>query len=450
LGERSELRKAVLGLRECMLICIGGMIGIAVFVLSSITATLAGPSAVLIWVVAGGLMFIIALNFAELATAFPRAGGIYVYPYETFGGGSGLGVFVSHLTGWLYWFTFGVLANVIGAIFIGQYVAIFIPGAAAYSTYIAVVVLVFVWALNLVGVVPTGIVNTILTACLIAIMLIYVCVGLPAVNLAYYHPFISGYMGSRGFLVGVTIAWLGYTAWISITSIAEEIKEPQKTIPKAISFAIFAVASIYFLVLFVTFGLAPWSEFTEKNPFGYYSPFSYAASKLGVPWVTPLVSLAAILAITTTMIVLVLDSSRVLLAMGRTGMLPTIFSRVNERFKTPWFSLTFLTVVSIAFVTQPPWVVQYLIQMGGGSFGVIIFISCICVIYLRRWRPEVKAKFRMRGSYILPLAAMCIIGVAMTQYDSIVYYLTGGWIAIGCIYYLLRYLTKSGVFKPKA
>jgi len=425
------------------------MIGIAVFVLSSITVTLSGPSAVLVWLVAAALMFIIALNFAELATAFPKAGGVYVYPNEIFGKENKVGSFLGHLTGWLYWFTFGVLANVIGAIFIGEYAAIFIPWAARYSTLIAIFALVLVWALNLVGVVPTGLVNTILTFGLITVMLIYVAVGIPRIHLEYYHPFVEGYMGFRGLLLGITIAWLGYTAWIAITSLAEEIREPEKTIPRALSIAMFTVALLYFLVLFVTFGLGRWTEFTQQNPFGYYSPFSYAASKLGSPWIASILALGAILAITTTMIVLVLDSSRVLLAMGRTGMLPQIFSHTHVRFKTPWFSLTFLTVVSAAFVTQPREIISYLVQMGGGSFGIIIFISCLSLVYMRRFRRDVEAKFRVPGGYVLPIAAMAIIVVAMTQYESAVYYLTGGWTLVGCVYYGLRTFVFNKILRKQ-
>ncbi|RLI05552.1 hypothetical protein DRO26_01875 [Candidatus Bathyarchaeota archaeon] len=444
--EKSELKKGVLGVRECVMISIGGMVGIAVFVLSSITVVLTGPVAVLAWVVAGLLMFIIALNFTELATAFPRAGGVYVYPYETFKGKNAK-IFFSFLTGWLYWFTFGVIAQVVGAIYIAKLMSVFVPGIEAYSTHLAVLFLIFVWILNCVGVVPTGITNTVLTFSLLILILCYVIVGLFHVNLAYYTPFVAGVMGLKGFLVAITIAWLGYTAWIAVTSVAEEVKEPQKTIPKALSIAFPICISFYFLILFVTFGSGHWTEFLEsKNPFAYYSPLPYAATKFGVPWLIPIISIAEILAVTTTMLVLLLDSSRVLLAMGRTEILPKPLAYTHKRFKTPIISLTLLFIISVVMAAYPQ-LVYFFIQMGGGCFGIICIIISVSLIFLRRYRKDVVPSFRVPGGFIIPVLAILIILVAMTQYESMVYYLTIGWILCGCVYYVVRYWTKTGIFR---
>jgi APA family basic amino acid/polyamine antiporter len=435
--QKTLLKSGTLGVRESVAICIGGMVGIAVFVLSPTTAMLSGPAAVLVWVLAGVLMYIIALNFIELATAFPKAGGIYIYPYETFGRRNGPRTFFSFLTGWIYWFTFGVIAQTVGAIYLAQLIANFIPGFEAYTVPVAVMFIVLVWGINCLGIRPTGLANTVLTILLLALVITYIVVGVFNVNLDYYTPFVAGQMGWSGCLLSVTIAWLGYTAWIALTSVAEEVKEPQRTIPRAISIALPITAAFYFLILFVTFGAAPWTDFTPENSFAFYAPLSYAASRFGAGWLTPFISLAAIVAILTTMVVLFLDSSRVLLAMGRTGILPRPFAYVNKRFNTPIISLTFLLAVSVGVAMYPD-VIYFLIQMGGGSFGIICVICSLSVIFLRKYRRDVKPSFRVPGGIILPIVAIIIIAVAMTQYEGIVYYLTLGWIAVGCIYYIIR------------
>jgi len=440
--QKAKLKAGSLGVRESVAICIGGMVGIAVFVLSPTTVMLAGPAAILVWILAGVLMYIIALNFIELATAFPKAGGIYVYPYETFGRRKGPRTFFSFLTGWLYWFTFGVIAQTVGAIYLAQLIATFIPGFEAYTVPVAVLFIVFVWAINCLGIRLTGITNTILTSILIALMICYIAVGIFNVDLTHYTPFISGQMGLGGGLLSITIAWLGYTAWIALTSIAEEVKEPQRTIPKAISIAFPITAVFYFLILFVTFGAAPWTDFTPQNTFAFYAPLSYAATKFSAPWLIPVISLAAIIAILTTMTVLFLDSSRVLLAMGRTGIFPRPFAYIHRRFNTPIVSLTFLLIISIG-VAMFPQFVSFLIQMGGGSFGIICIICSLSVIFLHRYRGDVKPSFRVPGGVVLPIVAIIIIAVAMTQYEGIVYYLTLGWIAVGCIYYTIRHIVNS-------
>jgi amino acid transporter len=111
-------------------------------------------------------------------------------------------------------------------------------------------------------------------------------------------------------------------------------------------------------------------------------------------------------------------------------------------------SLTLLLIVSAVMVTQPQ-LIQVLIQMGGGSFGIICIICSFSLIFLRHYRKDVKPSFKVPGGLAIPILAIAIILLAMTQYEGVVYYLTAGWIGCGGIYYLARYLTKTGIFSQK-
>jgi APA family basic amino acid/polyamine antiporter len=436
------LRAGALGAKESLLLCIGGMVGIAIFTLSSTTFALCGPSAVLAWAAAGALMLAIGLNFAELASAFPRAGGVFMYPREALGRYGPLGDLLSFLSGWIYWFTFGVLANVIGAEFVGQYLSMLLPSMALHPTAAASAALALVFALNLLGIRIAGIANAVLTSMLVSIMAIYSAFALPRVDLGLLRPFLSGQLGLRGFFISITVAWLGYTAWMAITSVAEEVRDPKRTVPRALSASISIVALLYVSALLATVGNVRWEELTMGNPEGFYAPFALVAAGLGLPWLRGLVYLAGVLAILTTMLVLLMDGSRVLYAMGKHGALPKAFALTNRRFGTPWASLAFLAAASVALLAQPPSLVYYLIQMGGANFGLIIAIDCACLLHLklsaRRAHPSYDPEYRVPGGPALPILAIAVIALAMSQYDMEVYRLTLGWIGAGMAAYALR------------
>ncbi|MEM3574284.1 MAG: APC family permease [Candidatus Bathyarchaeia archaeon] len=433
------LRAGALGAKESLLICVGGMIGIAIFTLPSTTFALCGPSAVLAWALAGALMLIIGLTIAELASAFPRAGGISRYPREALGHRGALGGLLAFLSGWIYWFTFGVLANVIGAMFIGQYLSMLLPSIAPHPTAMALAALALVFALNLLGIRIAGIANAILTAALISIMILYSVIALPKADLSLFRPFLSGQLGLRGFLISITVAWLGYTAWMAITSVAEEVRDPQRTVPRAISASITIVAALYLSSLLATIGNVGWMELTMGNPEGYYAPFALAAAALGLDWLRGLIYLAGLLAISTTMLVLLMDSSRVLYAMAKDGALPRALAATSRRFGTPWASLVFLSAASAMLLIQPPSLIYYLIQMGGANFGLVITMNCACALYLKLFRKGAyNPRYRAPGGPALPAISIALMALAMSQYDMEVYRLALGWIGIGAAAYALR------------
>ncbi len=437
-GDSEGLKAGALGAREALLLCIGGMIGIAIFTLPSTTFALCGPSAVLAWAFAGALMLIMGLNLAELASAFPRAGGISMYPREALRGAGRLGDLLGFLSGWIYWFTFGVLANVIGALFIGQYLSLLIPSMAPNPAATALAALALVLALNLMGIRIAGIANAVLTAALASILILYSAIALPRIDPGLLAPFLSGRLGLRGFFISITVAWLGYTAWMAITSVAEEVEEPQRTVPRAISASISIVAILYLSALLATVGNVGWEELAMRDPEGYYAPFALVASALGLGWLRGLIYLAGLLAILTTMLVLLMDGSRVLYAMGRDGALPRALAATSRRFGTPWASLAFLSTASALLLTQPPSLVYYLIQMGGANFGMVIAINCACALYLKLFdKGSYNPKYRAPGGPALPAIAIAIMALAMSQYDAEVYRLALMWIGMGAVIYAI-------------
>jgi APA family basic amino acid/polyamine antiporter len=295
--KKAELAKG-LGAWDAFLLSVGGMIGGAIFVLGAQTGMITGPSALLAWALAGLLMFVIALVLVEQTTAFPRAGAIPAYAMETFGKSFFVRSFASFMGGWG-----SLLGQWLGvpfcAMYVGGYAVSLIPALAGYETVITLLVLTFAFLLNISGISITGKANAVLTLLLLILMFSFFARGAPAAKLENYTPFFA--TGGINFLKAIPIAALGYGAWLSILAAAEEVKEPEKTLPKAIGLSILVTTVFYLMMLYPLYGSVNWKEFTPDNPFAYWAPLSYAAVKFapGEAWVQVAISLAAILALVT-------------------------------------------------------------------------------------------------------------------------------------------------------
>jgi len=434
-----ELKTGALGLLSTTGIGIGGCVGSAIFVFASITIMLTGPLSIGVWLYAGIATIIIALCGAELAVAFPKAGGIAYYPTETLGPNRTIRKFFGFIAGWIY------ILNMVNGVAVSCY------GAALYLSSMYPILtgqlmsLIFVIAcitMNVLGVRLTGWINTILTILLTAALVIFIGWGATKINPAFYQPFVSGYQGWNGFLPSVMISWLGYTSWIPIVLAAEEIKNPQKTIPRAIGISLTLVALIYVGVMLVCAGVAPWTNYTSG--LGNTAPLTFAALKFAEPnagIATALVGWGGWLASITTAIVLMLGGSRVIFAMGRSGAFPPVVSRIHGSFKTPWIALLIMGIISVIWVLAPM-VMTTLAAFGGIAMGSVLVITVISLIGLRKYRSEIKPAFRLPGGYVIPILALIILLSALVTVQQTAFLIWLGWVVIGIIYFIIRYGTK--------
>jgi amino acid transporter len=441
--KKAELAKE-LGVWDAFLLSVGGMIGGAIFVLGAQTAMIAGPSAILAWALAGLLMFFIALVLVEQATAFPRAGAIPAYAMETFGKSFAVRSFASFIGGWgsLIGQWFGVPFC---AMYVGGYVVSIVPALAGYETVITLLVLTFAFLLNLSGISITGKANAVLTVLLIILMLAFFFRGVPAVNLSNYSPFFA--TGGLTFLQAIPIAALGYGAWLSILAAAEEIKEPQKTLPKAIGLSILVTTVLYLLILFPLYGTVNWQEFTPNNPFAFWAPLSYAAVKFapGESWVQLVISLAAILALITTTIALMVLASRVIYGMGKIGIFPSQCGYVWPRTKVPAVSLIVVYVVSMILGANPNWV-NAIIIIGSVMYAIGFLIGILSHIGLRINRKDVKPPFRVPGGIAFSVIAFIALALLLVNVSTLEIWYSLLAVAVGVVYFIVRYASKTGVF----
>jgi len=436
-----------LGLLDSVLLSVGGMVGAAIFIFPGTTGQMIGPSSVLAWVGAGVLISAIALVYTELSLAFPKAGGPAVFPYETLGRNPTVRAFASYLEGVSYAIGWG-FAITVSALAIANYAAVIVPSAAGGTVPIAVAAILLAGAVNLVGVDATSRTNLVLSLLLLAVLVVFVALGVARADLTNYQPFFRG--APFEFFAAMNVALTGYGAWTAIPSAAEEIEEPTRTIPRAIMLSLLVTGLLYAAVVLAVHALVPQSEFVQGGAV-LTTPLGVAAGALGVPWFGQYVlPFAAIVAIFTTMLVGTLSAGRVLFALGRNGTLPSAFASISSRFGVPWVGILAIMALAGVFAAFPQYFYQLLVIAAVVGTGIPYAINILAFLGLRRYRPDVATPFRAPGGPWLALVAFVALAVAMISLS--VTGLVGSVLAVALIaaYFVVRYYRHADDFERPA
>ncbi len=426
-----------LGLLDSVVLCVGGMVGAAIFVFPGSTGRLVGPAAVLAWLLAGVLMLAIALCYTELALAFPRAGGPAVYPYETFGPNPTVRRFFGYLEGVSYavgW-TFAVTVS---ALAVADYLAVLVPGAAGHTVPVALLAVALCLLVNLVGVDVTSRANLALSAFVLAVLVAFAGVGLATLQPRHFDPVVRG--SSTGFLAATSIALTAYGAWTAIPAAVEEIRAPERSVPRAIVVSLVVTTVLFTLVVAAIHGVVPATAFVEGGS-AVTAPLGTAAERLGVGWLGGLLPLAAIVAIFTTMLVGTLSAGRVLLALGRQGALPGAFAAVDSRFGVPWVGLTAVSAVAAGLALFPDYFYRLLVIATLVGTGLPYAINVGSFVGLRYYRTDVEPPFRAPGGLWLAAVALLALVVAMVGLGSTEVVWSLGALGVICGYYVVRHFS---------
>ncbi len=425
-----------LGMYSALMISIGTMIGSAIFVLAGTSYQAAGPGASLAIFLAGIAAVFTGLSFAELVTVVPKAGGGYVYVKEATGNN-----IIGFICGWGFWLGYAMSCGLFALGFgnFVHYIFSFIPQMV--TAYVLVVYVAFT---NIRGTKSSGNLQNIITTVLIALLLLYVVVGIFHIDMGNQKPFtpfgMSGVFNAMGFL------YMTYIGYGLITTASEEVIEPEKTIPKAILISIAAVIFIKPAVFFIGSGILPWQELV---PAVTDTPMIDTAMKIGGKFGGYLFAFAGILATLSSINTAVMASSRTSFAMARDERLPSIFKAVNKRTKTPVFSIVVTSVVVLVAVSirdlEHISTVTSIFSLTGYS------LVNVALIIFRKKKLEPTRKFRVPLFPLTPLLGIgvnlfLIVQLAISDFIALVIAL--GVIAAGVLYYYLvmpklKYATKG-------
>ncbi|MER6279780.1 amino acid permease [Streptomyces sp900105245] len=345
--------RRTLGLRDAVVVGLGSMIGAGVFSALGPAARAAGSGLLVGLALAAVVAYCNAMSSARLAARYPASGGTYVYGRER------LGAFWGYLAGWA--FVVGKTASCAAmALTVGTYAW---PGQAHAVAVAAVVALT---AVNYGGIQKSAWLTRVIVAVVLAVLAAVVVVCLSSGRAVAGHLGVGLSSGAGGVLQAAGLLFFAFAGYARIATLGEEVRDPARTIPRAIPLALGIALVVYACVAVAVLGVL------GAGPLGRaQAPLAEAVRAAGVPGLVPVVRAGAAVAALGSLLALILGVSRTTLAMARDGHLPGALAAVHPRFGVPHRAeLAVGAVVAVLAAT-----VDVRGAIGFSSFGVLAYYA---------------------------------------------------------------------------
>jgi APA family basic amino acid/polyamine antiporter len=308
-----------LGLLDAIGIGFGAIVGAGIFVVTGMAAEIAGPSLLVGLLLAGIAAGANALSSAQLAAAYPQAGGAYEYGYRM------LSPWAGFVAGWMFLVSKIAAAGTV-ALGLAGYLGTLVPGVPPRGVAVAAILLFT--ALNYVGVRRSSRVNLMVVVVSIGALATFVVAGAGDVRIDRFQPFAPA--GIRGVLESAALLFFAYTGYARIATLAEEVRDPARVIPIAIGVTIVGAVILYLVTAAVALGAAGASALAETSAPLYVAALT--SSGRGTAFVVSVGGVAAMLGVILSQL---LALSRTTLAMARRGDLPGWLEHVHPRYAVP-------------------------------------------------------------------------------------------------------------------
>lgn len=400
-----------LGVRDAVVIGLGSMIGAGVFVVMGPAAAAAGSGLLIGLAIAATVAYCNALSSARLAARYPSSGGTYVY------GRQRLGPLWGHLAGWS--FVVGKTASCAAiALTVGSYLW------PSHVNAVAVAAVVTVTALTYRGIQKSARMTRAIVAAVLAVLAAVVMSALTSTSAAADHLHVGGDASARGVLQAAGLLFFAFAGYARIATLGEEVRDPARTIPRAIPVALGVTLIVYAAVAVAALAvLGPGGLAVAR------APLVDTARAAGALWLVPVVRLAAGLAALGSLLALLLGVSRTVLAMARDRHLPGALTAIHTRFGVPHRAELAVGVV-VALVAAFGDVRG---AIGFSSFGVLVYYT---IANVSAWTlspeegrpPRVVPITGAAGALVLAFSlptASVVAGVTVVAFGVVAYTITG-------------------------
>lgn len=429
--------KKVLGPLDLILMGIGAIVGTGIFVLTGTGAVTAGPALTLSFIIAAVACGFAALCYAEFASSVPVAGSIYTYSYLT------LGELVAWMIGWDLLLEYGLATSTVAVGWSGYFQSLLkgigivlpealraapgaIPGVNTLFNLPAFLIMMVLTFMLSLGVRESARVNNVMVVIKTGVVLLFIVVGVGYVKPDNWQPFMP--FGAGSVMSAAALVFFAFIGFDAVTSAAEEVKNPTKDLPIGIIGSLVVCTVLYVAVSAIMTGIVPFMKFE-----GVDHPVSLALQYAGQDWVAGFVDLAAILGMSTVILVMAYGQTRILYAMSRDGLLPAKLSTVHPKYGTPFFATWLVGIIfGLIAAVVPLGVLAELVNIG--TLAAFSLVS-VAVIILRKKRPDLPRAFRCPAVPLIPALAIIFCLVLMSFLSAHTWIAFGVWIALGLVIY---------------
>ena len=482
LSEASESEKGLkrtLTAWSLVALGIGAIIGAGLFVRTAMAASQnAGPSVTIAFILASIGCALSGLCYSELSSSIPISGSAYTYTYAT------MGEFLAWIIGWDLILEYAVGAATVGIAW-SEYLNNFlvnvlhlspIPYSLSHSPFqqitdpvtgvvssgiinLPALFIVGIISLLLIkGIQESAFVNGIIVIVKVVIVILIIVIGWHFINPVNHTPYIppssiftdehgvnhnfGGFWGIVGAAGTVFFAFIGFDA---VSTAAQETKNPKRNMPIGILGSLAVCTVLYILFGHVLTGVASVEDFRSG---GKEASVAFAINEHmpGFKWLADFVTVAILAGFSSVILVMLLGQSRVFYAMGKDGLLPSFFSDLHSKFKTPYkANLIILIIVGLFAAFVPGDIVGDMTSIGTLFAFVLV---CVAVIVLRKTNPELKREFRTPWVPFIPILGvlaclLMMVGLGWTNWLRLF-----AWMAIGILIYFVYSKKNSKLNNP--
>ncbi len=437
-GASQHLKRSI-GTFQLAMFGIGSTVGTGIFFVLSEAVPQAGPGVVVSFIIAGIAAGLAAICYAELASAVPVSGSTYSYAYTTLGEVVAMGVAACLLleyvvstaavsVGWSQYVN-KLLENFLGHDLPQAF------SAAPWDTEpgiinLPAVFLVMLCALLLVrGASESAAVNAVMVIIKLGVLVMFAVIAFTAFNadrFANFAPF-----GAAGISAAAGTIFFSYIGLDAISTAGDEVKDPQRTMPRAILAALLTVTVVYIVVTLAAIGAQDWTEFKGQKA----GLAAILDNVTGANYWGTVLAAGAVISIFSVTLVTLYGSTRILFAIGRDGLLPSMFAKGSPRTMTP-INNTFVVAVVVGLLAGLVPLDKLADMVSIGTLVAFITVS-VAVIILRRREPDLPRGFKVPGYPVTPVLSVLACLYILASLHWYTWLAFAAWVAVVLAFYFL-------------